>query len=331
MKAESVEKEPLATLEASFGGADYPAPEFASPELNEAAFSLRAGLIAIEQACEQKLIDPQTIRLLSFLSRMQDRCLQTIDHLLAEVASFAPGKEKDLIRRLRGARIELSSWLQGEINWLVEDDNAFTIGEAFQECFERLDLLAAEAEETILVAQEPERFLPLPDDSFYFRSVKRLKRWRRNARQGDGAGSELKREIPYRRLVQRHCAIILPQRLMRAVNLIGAQTLLALSGSRNLYDRIDQHYETIVTTVEASDGDQSSQSDLSERLKQARQAIQEKFDAVAAEQRQSGATIKRELTSVFSQTYAALLKDLTVAGTFELPRRRLRHSRDSHA
>jgi hypothetical protein len=331
MKAESVEKEPLAALDASSGGDDYPAPEFASPELNEAALSLRAGLIALEQACEQKLIDPQTTRLLSFLSLMQDRCLQTIDHLLAEVASLAPGKKKDLIRRLRGTRIELSSWLQGEINWLVENDKTATIGEAFQECFERLDLLAAEAKETILVAQEPERFLPLPDDSFYIRSVKRLKLWRRNARRLFGAGSELKRKVPYRRLIQHHCAVILPQGLMRAANLIGAQTLLALRSSRNLYDRVDQHYETIVTAVEASDGDQPSQSEFGERMKHARQAIQEKFDAVAAEQRQSSATIKKELTGAFSQAYAALLKDLTVAGTFELPRRRLRHSKDSHA
>ncbi len=331
MKAESVEKEPLAALETSSGDGAYPAPEFASAELNEAALSLRAGLIAVERACMQKLVDPQTTRLLSFLSLMQDRCLQTIDHLQAEVASLAPGREKDLIRHLRAARIELSSWLLREINWLDEDDKAATIGEAFQECFERLDLLAAEAKGTILVAQEPERFLPRLDDSFYIRSVKRLKRWRRNARRLFGAGSELKRKVPYRRLVQFHCAVILPRRLMRAANLIGAQTLLALSGSRNLFDRIDQHHETIITAVEASDGNQPSQSELTERLKQARQAIQEKFEAAAAEQRQSGGAIKRELTGAFSQTYAALLKDLTIAGTFELPRRRLRHSKDSHA
>ncbi len=331
MKAESVEKEPLAALKVSSGDDDYPAPEFASPELNEAALDLLAGLIAIEQECEQKLVDPPTTRLLSFLSRMQDRCLQTMNHFQTEVASLAPGREKDLIRRLRGDRIELSGWLRGEINWLVEDDKVTAASETFRECLERFDLLAAEAKETILVAQEPERFLPLLDDSFYIRSVKRLKRWRRNTRRLFGVGSELTREVPYRRLVQHHFAIILPQRLMRAANLIGAQTLLALKGSRDLYDRIDQHYETIVTAVEASDGNQPSQSELGERLKQARQAIQEKFDAVAAEQRHSGAMIKRELTSVFSQTYAALLKDLTVAGTFELPRRRFRHSKDSHA
>lgn len=329
MKVESVEKEPLASVESSPPDDDYPTPEFASPELNEAALRLRAGLIAVEQACKQKLIDPQTTRLRSFLSLMQDQCLQTIDHLQAEVGSLAPGKEKDLIRSLRSRRVEFSGWLQEEIKRLLEDDKAVTTGEVFLECFERLDSLAAEAEEAILVRQEPERFLPLLEDSFYIRSVKRLKRWRRNARRLFG-GSELKREVPFRRLAEHHCAATLPQWLARAANLAGAQTLLALRSSRELYDRIDQHYETIITAVEASDGDQPAPSELSERLRQARQTMEEKFDAAAAEQRQSGATIKKELTSAFSQTYAALLKDLSVAGTFESPRRRFRHSKVSH-
>jgi hypothetical protein len=331
MKVESVEKEPLVSVEPSSGGDDYPTPEFASPKLNEAALKLRAGLIALQQDCERKLIDPQTSRLQSFLSLMQDQCLQTIDHLQAEVVSLAPGKEKDLIRCLRGRRIEFSGWLQGEINRLLEDDNAVGAGEAFRQCIERLDLLAAEAEKTILVAQEPERFMPLFGDSFFIRTVKRLKRGRRNTRKIFGASSELQREIPFRRLVQYHCVFIPPAQLMRAANLIGAQTLRALRSSRNLYDRIDQHYETLVTAIEATDGNQPSQSELSERLKQARQATQEKFDAAAAEQQQINATIKQELTITFSRAYAALLKDLTVAGTFEMPRRRFRHSKVSHA
>jgi hypothetical protein len=331
MRVESVEKEPLVFVEPPPGDDNYPTPEFASPALNEAALSLRAGLIALQQGCERKLIDPQTNRLLSFLSLMQEQSSQTIDRLQAEIFSLTPGKGKDLIRHLRGRRIEFSGWLQEEINRLLEDDLAVAAGEAFRECAERLDSLAMEAAETILVAQEPMRFTPLAGDSFFIRSVKRLKRWRRSTRRFFVAGSELKREIPFRRLVQYHCAFVLPQQLMRAANLIGARTLRALRSSRNLYDRIDQHYEALVTAIEATDGNQPSRSELSERLEQARQATQEKFAAAAAEQRQISATIKQELTVTFSQTYAALLKDLTVAGTFEMPRRRFRHSRGSHA
>ncbi|MCI0389746.1 MAG: hypothetical protein MOB07_13420 [Acidobacteria bacterium] len=327
MKAESVEKEPLEGGKPWSGDDDYPRPEVSSPELSAAALRLRAGLIAVQQACEQKLIDPQTTRLQRFLSLMRDQFLQTMNHLQAEVASLAPGKEKGLIRHLRVDRMDFSRLLQREIERLVEDDKSATTDKAFRESFERLDLLAAEAKETILVVQEPERFIPLLDDSFFVRSVKRLKRWRRNTRRFFGAASELKREVPFRLLVRHHCAAILPQRLMRAANLIGAQTLLALRGSKNLYDRIDQYYETIVTALEAIDGDQQSQSELNEVLKNAHQEMQEKFDAAAAVQRQFNATIKKDLTITFSQSYAALLSDLTVAGTFELPRRRFRHSR----
>ena len=306
---------------------DYPTPEFASPELNASALGLRAALIAAQQTFEQKLIDPQTARLHGFLSQMRDRFLQAVDRLQAEAASSPSGKERDLIRSLRGRRIEFSRWLREEINRLIEDGETSTTGEAFRECFYRLDSLAAEAKERIPVAQEPERFLPLLDDSFYVRSVKRLKRWRRNARRLFGADSELKREIPFRSLVQYHCAIILPRLLIRTANHIGAQTLLTLRVSRNLFTRVDRHYESITTALEARDKDRLSQSELCK----ARQSLQERFDESITEQDQFNAKIKEDLRIVFAETYAALLKDLAIAGTFEAPRRRFRHSKTSHA
>jgi hypothetical protein len=293
---------------------DYPTPEFASPELNASALGLRADLIAAEQTFERKLIDPQAVRLQDFLSQMRDRCLRAADRLHAEVSSLPLEKERDLIRRLRRGRIEFSRWLCVEISRLIEDGETTTTGEAFRECFVQLDLLAAETKESIPVAQEPGRFLPLPDDSFYVRSVKRLKRWRRNARRLFGADSELKREIPFRRLVQYHCATILPQRLTRTANLIGARKLLALRGSRDLYARTDCHFETIGAAVEASDKDRLSQSELWK----ARQSLQERFEEAITEQNQFNATIRGELRTAFAQTYAALIEDLAVAGTFEL-------------
>jgi hypothetical protein len=306
---------------------DYPTPEFASPELNASALGLRAALIAAQHTCEQKLIDPQTARLHGFLSQMRERCLQSVDRLQAEAASLPPGKERELIRRLRGRRMEFSRWLREEISRLIENDEAATTGEAFRECFYRLDSLAAEAKERIPVAQEPERFMPKGDDSFYVRSVKRLKRWRRNSRRLFAADYELKREIPFRRLVQYYCAIILPPRLTRTANLIGAQTLLALRVSRNLYARVDRHYESITTALEARDKDRLSQSELCK----ARQSLQERFDEAITEQDQFNAKIKEDFRTVFAELYAALLKDLAIAGTFEAPSRRFRHSKASHA
>jgi hypothetical protein len=137
----------------------------------------------------------------------------------------------------------------------------------------------------------------------------------------------LKREIPFRRLVQYHCAIILPRRLTRTANLIGARTLLTLRVSRELYARIDRHFETIGGAAEASDKDRLSQSELWKE----RQSLQERFDEAIVEQSQFSATMKEELRTVFIRTYAELLRDLTIAGTFELPRRRFHHSKALHA
>ncbi len=171
MKIESVVKEPLAPVMPLSNNVDYQTPEFSSPELKAAASKLLADLIAVQRACEQRLVDPQTARLQDFLLQMQNQFLQRIGHLQAEVDSLARGKEKDLIRRLRGERIELSRWLTEEIQRLVEDDKVATTVEAIQDCFERLDSLSREAKETILVVQEPERFMALLGDSFYVKSV----------------------------------------------------------------------------------------------------------------------------------------------------------------
>jgi Kef-type K+ transport system membrane component KefB len=330
-KAESIEAESLAAIESLSADDRYPRPEFVAPELNDAALKLRAGLIVLQRECEQKLLDPQTTKLRGFVAHMREQCLQTIDRLQAEAASLAPGEAKRLIRCLRGRRLEFSRWLQEEIHKLVAEDGAATAGEVFRECLDRLDALAAAAKESILAAQEPERFLPLRADSFYVRSVKRLKRWRRRARRFFGAEAELKRAVEFRRLLQYHCAVTLPPRLPRVANLINAQTLLALRISRSLYDRIDRHYEAIITAVEGSDGGRLTPSELSEQLKRARRSLLEKFDAAATEQEKLGATVKKELTTVLAESYEAILKDLALAGTFELPRRRYRYPKGSHA
>ena len=327
MKAEKIERVQLAAIQPSSGDDNFPTPEFASPELNVSALGLRADLIAAQLELERKLIDPQTVRLQCFLSQMRDLCLQAIDRLRAEVAALPSGKERDLIRRMRGDRIEFSRWLKNEINLLIEADEATTIGAAFRECFTQLDLLAAKTKESFPVAQEPELFLPLPDDSFYARSVKQLKRWRRNAHRLFRVASELKREIPFRRLAQYHCAVILPERLTRTANLIGAHTLLALIGSRNLYARIDRNYETIAAAIEASNEEQISQPEL----RKSRQSLQDRFDETIVEQNQFNAMIKEELRTAFAQAYVALLKDLAIAGTFEAPRRHIHHSKATHA
>jgi hypothetical protein len=206
MKAESVVRKPLALVEPPFGPDDYPIPEFASPELNAAALGLRAGLMAVQHACEQTLVDPQSDGLQEFFLQMRDRCLQTIGHLRAEACSLAEGEGKELIRRLREDRIGLSCWLQREVERLVEYDKTGTIGEAFSATIERVERLAAEAEPTIRVVQEPERLISVPGDPFFVRSVKRLKRWRRNVRGLFGARSELTRKVPFRRLVRYHVA-----------------------------------------------------------------------------------------------------------------------------
>jgi hypothetical protein len=116
-------------------------------------------------------------------------------------------------------------------------------------------------------------------------------------------------------------------RSVRVVNLICAQTLLTLRNSRNLYDRIDEHYESIITAVEASAQNPLSQSDLCEQLKKANQTVKENFESVVAEQQQFNSSIKQELTLTFSRSYEAILNDLPLAGTFEMPRHKFGHSK----
>jgi hypothetical protein len=76
MNAGSVEMEPFLAPQLSSGDDDYPTPDFASPELNASALGLRVALIAVQQTCEQKLIDPQIAGPHGFLSQMRDPCFR---------------------------------------------------------------------------------------------------------------------------------------------------------------------------------------------------------------------------------------------------------------
>ncbi len=330
-KPAAIKMEKLAEIKPIPNDENFPSPEFSSPDLNNAALRSRSGLLDARETIERNLVDPQTAALQAFISQMHEQWRLATDHLLADAALITQGKGKDFIRRLRVLRMEFSRSLREEIGALVDDNKESMMSEVFRECFDRLDFLAADSEEVILVTQEAERLMPRLDDSFYSRRVKQLKRWRGNARRFFGSGSELKRVIPLRRLVRYHCVFILPQRLTRAANFIGAQTLIAFRTARNLFDRIDQHYESVITYVERGDGDQLAQSEIRDLLKESRQSLQEKFAEAALELEQFDAKIKYELTTVFAEAYAALIRDLAIAGTFELPRRRFRYSKAADA
>lgn len=309
---------------------DYPHPAFESPELNDAAIRLRTGLIRIQRECEQEFIDPQAAAHRRFLARMRDRCLGIMTHLQNELASATVGGNKHVIHCLRRQRMDISQWLQAEITGLVENGGGMT-AKNLRQCFDKFGVLAADARETIVVSQELERFIPLLEDSFYVRSLKRLKRWRGAARRLFGAATDLKRDVRLRRLAQFHLATLLPQRIPRIANLLGAQRLLTLQLSRQLYDRLDGHFESIIAMVEEGAHDRAAQADLDARIAEARQALEEKFDAALTEQARLEAILKQEVTTVFSQSYDSLLKDLALAGTFELPRRRYRTAKIAHA
>jgi Kef-type K+ transport system membrane component KefB len=325
--AESADGEDPAMLEAALAETPYPRPDFSAPELTYAALELSAQLASVQRECEQALIDPLTERWQSFISRMRDHCLQTIDQLAEEARANGGRRRRAWIHLLRESRAAFSRWLQEDLTILLDKADAAASKHAFQKCFSQLDALPAQTKDSILIPQEPERFQRAPEDSFYIRRGKQLKRGFRVLRRLFGADTYLKREVPLSALVKYHFAGTLPPRLIRVANLLGAQPLTALRSSHKLYAQIDAQYETIITWLEERGDPHPAEAELGARLAGMRHELAEKLRAAEVEQERFGAGVKGTLTRLCAQTYAGLLEDLAIAGTFELPPRRFRYAK----
>ncbi|MCI0488337.1 MAG: ATP-binding protein, partial [Blastocatellia bacterium] len=306
-------------------GISFLTPLFASPELNRAALKLREDLLALEKDFEETCIDPQTARWQALLTRMHEEYLRATEKLASYALESADAT--DMIDRFRESRTSYSRWLLTEIIRQTAEGEASRSKEALRVFFNEVDRLCETAEGNITVEQEPDRFQPTSDDSFYVRLGKLLKRWLRFLRRILGSGSKMKRSVDFRRLARYHFGGTLPPITARAANLIGAQPLFAFKKSRILYGQIDENYETGISLLERfSSPGVSAGLRIEETVGKMREELEEDFEAALADLAQYGKDIERHKMFALSETYSAFLRDLSVAGTFELPPRRFRYS-----
>lgn len=304
--------------------ANWPEPQFESEELKVAALEVRSRMIALQQNAENELVEPLARRWRDLIIRTQNRADQSFSQLCAEAEGFAPEKAQAFIQSIRLNRIAFSEWLRAESLPALPKGDPANAGDTFAELFDGLAQMPRRLPESIAVAQEGERFVPVFDDRFYIRWGKRLKGIIRRFRGLLNLKSDMMREIPFRRLVEYHCSGLLPQQLSRTANLISAQPLAALRNSRRNFDFIDRQYETLISRLEEKSSSGMTSDQLTAQLREARTSLKKRFDSSLLEQEQFCGSIKQELSERFIGSYIALLNDLVLAGTFELPSRRFR-------
>ncbi len=306
----------------------YPVPDFLSPQLNEAASRLREQLIKLQNEFGDTFIKPQTGELLRFVAGMQEQYGHTVERLAADVARDFDATPQPLIHLVRESRIAFSRRLMGEItSFASNDERAAAAQTAFKELFAAVSGICEQSEAGIEVAQEPERFQSLPGDSLFVKARKMLKRWREKIGSIFGSGVEMTRFVSFRRLAKYHFAGGLPMPMLKAANWVGAQPLFALKKCAILYRLIDEGYETLITFLEKNSENLLEKSECLAALNRMRAALDEEFKQALADIEQYGDDCQKRLGLIWAQTYEAFLRDLRLAGTFELPRRRFRYSR----
>ncbi len=302
----------------------WPEPHFESAELNEAALTVRSRLVALQEQGERNLVSPQADQWRDFIVRMREQTLQSFNHLSQESESFAIEKAQKLIHCVRKNRIAFSEWTRKETEAMAKSDEQAKIEDSFRKLFDGLAAIHKKLPDSIVVVQEDERFEASIDDRLYIRFVKMLKRNRRSLRRLFNVKSELTRDVLFTQLAKYYCAGLLPQRLNRMANLVYAQPLAALRSSRRSFDFIDRQYETIISMLEENSGEGITAEKLGGVIRESIESLQKKFESALAEQEQFREAVKKEMTTTFSGVYGEMLKALSLAGTFELPRRRFR-------
>lgn len=304
--------------------ADWPEPRFESVELNEAALTVRTRLMVLQKEGEESLVSPRSDQWKESIARVREHTLQSFAQLREESETFSAPKAQTFIHRVRRSRIAFSEWMREETGAMIKADEQLKIDEAFAELFDGLAAVNKKLSANIVVTQEDDRFESSIDDSFYVRLGKMLKWICRGLRRLFRFNPEMTRDVPFSRVVEYYCAGMLPPRLERVANLIGAQPLVALRSSRRSFDFIDRQYEMIISLLEEKNAAEVTAENLSRLLQESISSLRERFQAASAEQEQFRDTIKKEMTITFSGTYGEMLRALSLAGTFELPSRRLR-------
>ncbi len=305
---------------------NYPTPDLSAPDLHKAALKLRENLIKLQRDFGAALVEMQATRLMGFFDRVQGHLVRAVERLKSELELSVKESSQELISLLRESRAALSRQLLNELNGLIADGQAAASQKAFSDFFKILEILCEEVRETIVVTQEPERLVPTAYDSFYIRSGKRIKRWIVSARSRLGLGEGLKRRIHFKKLLRYHLLGRLPPEMLRAANAVGMQLALALQASRELYAQIEASYEAALMLLEG-DSSSSQAAILNELLEKMRQLSQSGFIEVRRVAERSAEEINRLLALLLSQSCEAVIRDLELAGTFELPPRRYRYAK----
>ncbi|MCI0697078.1 cation:proton antiporter [candidate division KSB1 bacterium] len=302
----------------------YPVPDFLSPQLNEAAGRLREQLIKLQNEFVETFIKPQTGELQSFVAQMRNLYGHAVERLAAEVVRIFDATPRPLIHIVRESRIAFSRRLMGEItSFAANDERTVAAQNAFKELFAAVAAICEQSEAGIEVTQEPERFQALPGDSLFVQARKMLKRWRKKIVGMFGSGAAMTRFVSLRRLAKYHFAGGLPMPMLKAANWVGAQPLFALKKCAILYRLIDEGYETLITFLEENGENPPAKT----ALNRMRASLDEEFKQALADVEQYGHDCQKGLGLIWAQTYGTFLRDLRLAGTFELPRRRYRYSR----
>ncbi|GEM_PF-435189 len=307
---------------------DFPVASFPSQRLNEAANALRDDLIRLQKEFDETFTKPQTAEWQAFIAQLRDDFAGAVAQLTRAISARSGADTHELALILRESRIRFSRSLMGKTVAAASNEKRIAASQsAFEEMFKAVAGVCEATAGSIVVAQEPERFSPLPGDSLFVRARKMLKRWQRGLNRIFSSGAELERLIYFRRLCKFYFCGALPEETLPAANMINAQPLFALKKCRILYNLIDEGYEAIISALESNDENSLTAPACLEALGKMKIELQEEFKVAAADIGRYGKDCDRRLTLSWSQVFSGFLKALALAGTFELPRRQHRYSK----
>lgn len=302
-------------------------PQFEDAHLNQVLESFRAKLFDIVQDFDDGVLQPELERLRRAMAEIDEMVQKALNELADELKADRDLDEIERGGKGHSSRIALSRAFLSIVekidtgkSKIAQDRKAF--GELFASLKEQVDQLEA----TLAVPCEQSLLLPQPGDTVIAKFRKRLKWLAHRIRQLFGSGEQRVRTVYLGKLAKYHFIGRLPVQTRTTASLIASFGNYALQKCKIYYGLLEEKYDVLLKNIYFQEESDNGPVDPQAIVQQIRDELHEEIAHIEADLDAYKEECRVRLVFAFAQTYRALLQDVQLSGTFQLPSRHFRFS-----
>ena len=302
-------------------------PAFDDPRLNQILSGFRAKLSDLLVEFEQGVLQPECDRLKQVMQEIDSISGKALEKLENDLLDDT--KADEIVRggKVHASRIALSrTFLSATAKIAASRNKLSQQRTAFGELLSSIKNEVEGLDSTLEVDEEKSLLEPRRDDSLSVQFRKVLKRAGLRIRQVFGSGEQRTRTVYLHKLAKFHFVGKAPEPLKVPANILAGFGNFALQKCKIYYGLLEEKYDVLLHHIYFPEQNNTDDLRPAPSAVRIREELTEEIAHIQNDLEAYRQDTKARLLFAMTQTYQALLNDVRLSGTFQLPQRNFRFS-----